>query len=180
MWERQHPPFDLPRGVPSRPGSARRSRGDDPPTTRQNGGRAAHVRTPRSGLRHRTSRPSPLEMLLGRARWLAAGQVSKSLASSWQVPGKSLASSWQIPWQVPCGDRDGTLFWDEAHSQRWRVSSLKGVGGPSSNGSRSRAAPQVDRRGRARGIANARASRAPSQPLAQLAGSPMHSHSPLG
>lgn len=39
MWERQHPPFDLPRGVPSRPGPARRSHGDDPPTTRQNRGR---------------------------------------------------------------------------------------------------------------------------------------------
>jgi hypothetical protein len=44
MWERQHPPFDLPRGVPSRPGPARRSHGDDPPTTRQNRGRPTSVR----------------------------------------------------------------------------------------------------------------------------------------
>jgi hypothetical protein len=43
MWERQHPPFDLPRGVPSRPGPARRSHGDDPPTTRQNRGRPTSV-----------------------------------------------------------------------------------------------------------------------------------------
>ena len=44
MWERQHPPFDLPRGVPSRPGPARRSHGDDPPTTRQNGGETSGAR----------------------------------------------------------------------------------------------------------------------------------------
>src|SRR5262249_8137276 len=53
MWERQHPPFDLPRGVPSRPGPARRSHGDDPPTSRQKRGRTAHVR---AVLRPRTAR----------------------------------------------------------------------------------------------------------------------------
>src|SRR5262249_34972345 len=54
MWERQHPPFDLPRGVPSRPGPARRSRGDDPPTSRQKRGRTANLRatlTPRTARR---------------------------------------------------------------------------------------------------------------------------------
>jgi len=107
MWERQHPPFDLPRGVPSRPGPARRSHGDDPPTSRQKRGRTANARGTQPS--DRTSRA------LGRCRCALARAIALKPAG----PIKSPAA---IEMELPA--------WDPAHT-RARVFSSRGRGGHS-------------------------------------------------
>jgi hypothetical protein len=99
MWERQHPPFALLWGVPSRPGAARRSHGDDPPTTRQNRGRTAGCapsapQAPRRPFGSAALEKERVEAGLGASARRAASQRLRTWRP-WRcaAPGRGCASS---------------------------------------------------------------------------------------